>query len=141
MCKQASLKEPVDYVAGLLVVNTFCKKIAAAPIERRSKEDLGAALDKAFKHMGGGGEPEMFYSDAEPGLTSNQTQSWLMRHKIIAHNITLRHAPVAERMIGHIKNQIIHAMRGTNTKMVGSRRRRCEGLQQEPQKSQYADDA
>ena len=31
-----------------------------------------------------------------------------------AHIITLRHAPVAERMIGYIKNQTIHAMRGTN---------------------------
>ncbi|MFM7979309.1 MAG: hypothetical protein ACKPKO_08340, partial [Candidatus Fonsibacter sp.] len=56
----------------------------------------------------------MLYSDAEPGLTSNQTQSWLKRQKHIAHNITLRHAPVAEMMIGHIKNQIIHAIRGTN---------------------------
>ena len=58
----------------------------------------------------------MLYSDAEPGLTSNQTQSWLKRQKNIAHNITLRHAPVAERMIGYIKNQIIHAMRGTDKK-------------------------
>ena len=56
----------------------------------------------------------MLYSDAEPGLTSNQTQSWLMRQKNIAHNITLRHAPLAERMIGYIKSQIIHAIRGTN---------------------------
>ena len=49
-------------------------------------------------------------------MTSNQTQSWLKRQKNIAHNITLRHAPVAERMIGYIKNQIIHAMRGTDKK-------------------------
>ena len=63
-----------------------------------------------------GGKPEMLYSDAEPGLTSNQTQSWLRRQKNIAHNITLRHAPVAERMIGKIKKQIIHAMRGTDKK-------------------------
>ena len=41
----------------------------------------------------------MIYSDAEPGLTSNQTQPWLMRQKNAAHNITLRHAPVAERMM------------------------------------------
>ena len=58
----------------------------------------------------------MLYSDAEPGLTSNQTQSWLKRQKSIAHNITLRHAPVAERMLGHIKNQIINAIRGTDKK-------------------------
>ena len=29
-------KEPVDYVAGLLVVDTFTKKIAVVPIERKS---------------------------------------------------------------------------------------------------------
>ena len=56
----------------------------------------------------------MLYTDAEPGLTSNQTQSWLKRQNNVARNITLRHAPVAEGMIGHIKNQIIHAIRGTN---------------------------
>ena len=58
----------------------------------------------------------MLYSDAEPGLTSNETQSWLKAGQTIAHNITLRHAPVAERMIGHIKNQIIKARRGTDKK-------------------------
>ena len=59
------------------------------------------------------GKPEMLYSDAEPVLTSNMTQKWL-KEQNIAHNVTLRHAPVAERMIGHIKNQIIKAIRGTN---------------------------
>ena len=56
----------------------------------------------------------MLYTDAEPGLTSKQTQSWLKKQKNIAHNITPRHAPVAERMIGHIENQIIHAIQSTN---------------------------
>ena len=56
----------------------------------------------------------MIYTDAEPGLTSNKTQAWLRRQENVAHNITLRHAPVAEWMIGQIKNQIIHAIRGTN---------------------------
>jgi hypothetical protein len=31
------LKEPVDYVAGLLVVDTFSKKIAVVPIEQTTK--------------------------------------------------------------------------------------------------------
>ena len=62
----------------------------------------------------GGGKPDIIYTDAEPGLTSNETQAWLRRQKKVPHNITLRHAPVAERMIGHIKNQIIKALRGTN---------------------------
>ena len=101
-------KEPVDYVAGLLVVDTFSKKIAIVPIEGKNKDDLGAALEKAFRQMGG--KPDMLYTDAEPGLTSNQTQAWLRRQKNVAHNITLRHAPVAERMIGHIKNHIIKAI-------------------------------
>ena len=109
---KGNVKESVDYVAGLLVVDTFSKKIAVVPIEGKNKEDLGAALEKAFRRMGG--KPEMLYTDAEPGLTSNETQSWLMKQKNVAHNITLRHAPLAERMIGHIKNQIIHAIRGTN---------------------------
>ena len=106
--------EPAKYSAGLLVVDTFSKKIAVVPIEQKTKENLGAALDKAFERMGG--KPEMLYSDAEPGLTSNQTQSWLRKQKNIAHNITLRHAPVAERMIGYIKNQIFQTIRGTNKK-------------------------
>jgi len=63
-----------------------------------------------------GGKPDILYTDAEPGLTSNQTQARLKRQKNVAHNITLRHAPVAERMIGYIKSQIIHALRGTNKK-------------------------
>ena len=109
---KGKVKEPVDYAAGLLVVDTFSKKIAVVPIEGKNKEDLGAALEKAFRRMGG--KPEMLYTDAEPGLTSNETQSWLMRQKNVAHNITLKHAPLAERMIGHIKHQIIHAIRGTD---------------------------
>ena len=43
----------------------------------------------------------MLYTDA-----SNEIQKWLTKERI-AHNITLRHAPLAERMIGHIKKQII----------------------------------
>ena len=61
-----------------------------------------------------GGKPEMLYTDAEPGLTSNETQSWLMKQKNVAHNITLKHAPVAERMIGDKQKQIVNAIRGTN---------------------------
>ena len=34
----------------------------------------------------------------------------------MTHKITLRHAPVAERMIGHINIQIINAIRGTDKK-------------------------
>ena len=60
-------------------------------------------------------KPEMVYTDAEAGLAGTKTQEWF-RKKKVAHNITLKHAPVAERMIGYIKNQIINAMRGTGKK-------------------------
>ena len=36
--------------------------------------------------------------------------------KNIAHNITLRHAPVEERMTGYINNQVFNAIRGTGKK-------------------------
>ena len=106
-------EEPAKYNAGLLVVDTFSKKIAVVPIEGKTAGDLDKALKQAFEKMRG--KPEMLYSDAEPGLTSNMTQKWL-REQNIAHNVTLRHAPVAERMIGHIKNQIIKEIRGNNKK-------------------------
>ena len=48
----------------------------------------------------------MLYTDAEAALTSKEIQDWLAKERI-AHNITLRHAPLAKRMIGYIKNQII----------------------------------
>ena len=86
------------------------------------------------------GKPEMLYSDAEPGLTSNMTQKWL-REQNIAHNVTLRHAPVAERMIGHIKNQIIKAIRGTNKMWWAVVDAVVKGLQREPRQPQHSDDA
>ncbi|MFM7980556.1 MAG: hypothetical protein ACKPKO_14685, partial [Candidatus Fonsibacter sp.] len=50
---KGKVKEPLDYVAGLLVVDTFSKKIAVVPIYGNNKDDLGAALEKAFRRMGG----------------------------------------------------------------------------------------
>ena len=108
-----TVREPVEYNAGLLVVDTFSKKIAVVPLNRKTGGNLRIALDKAFEQLGR--KPEMLYTDAEAGLTGKQTQEWL-REKEVAHNITLKHAPVAERMIGHIKNQIINAMEGTDKK-------------------------
>ena len=108
-----TVREPVEYSAGLLVVDTFSKKIVVVPIRRKTGDDLRPALEKAFAQVGK--KPEMIYTDAEAGLTGTKTQDWLRKSKV-AHNITLKRAPVAERMIGHIKNQIIKAMRGTNKK-------------------------
>ena len=103
-----TVREPVEYNAGLLVVDTFSKKIAVVPLNRKTGGNLRIALGKAFEQLGR--KPEMLYTDAEAGLTGKQTQEWL-REKEVAHNITLKHAPVAERMIGHIKNQIFYAMK------------------------------
>ena len=108
-----TVREPVEYNAGLLVVDTFSKKIAVVPLNRKTGGNLRLALDAAFKQMGS--KPEMLYTDAEAGLTGEQTQEWLRQVKV-AHSITLKHAPVAERMIGHIKNQIIYAMEGNDKK-------------------------
>ena len=94
-----------------MVVDTFSKKIAVVPLKRKTGDDVRPALAKAFEQMGK--KPEMVYTDAEAGLTGTKTQEWF-RKKKVAHNITLKHAPVAERMIGYIKNQIINAMRGTD---------------------------
>ena len=58
----------------------------------------------------------MVYTDAEAGLTGTKTQDKFGKKKNVAHNITLKHAPIAERMIGYIKNQIINAMCGTGKK-------------------------
>ena len=82
------------------------------PIEGNKAGDLRPALEQALRKMGD--KPEMLYTDAESGLTANATQEWLNKTKQIAHNITLRHAPVAERMIGYIKNQIFQTIRGTD---------------------------
>ena len=72
------------------------------PLKRKTGDDLRPALDKAFEQMGK--KPEMVYTDAEAGLTGTKSQE-RFRNKKVAHNITLKHAPVAERMIGYIKTR------------------------------------
>ena len=99
-------KKPEEFNAGLLVVDSFSKRLAVEPLRDKTIGSLKAALLKAFDTLGG--KPKMLYTDAETALTSNEIQDWLASPDVrIAHNITLRHAPLAERMIGHIKNQII----------------------------------
>ena len=43
-----TVREPVDYSAGLLVVDTFSKKIAVVPLERKTGDDLRPALEKGL---------------------------------------------------------------------------------------------
>ncbi|MFM7987319.1 MAG: hypothetical protein ACKPKO_49195, partial [Candidatus Fonsibacter sp.] len=47
-----TVREPVEYSAGLLVVYTFSKKIAVVPIRRKTGDDLRPALEKAFAQLG-----------------------------------------------------------------------------------------
>jgi hypothetical protein len=100
--KKRKVKELFN--AGLLVVDTFSKQLSVIPLENKEIAALKDGLTKAFAELGG--KPKMLYTDAEAALASNETQEWLRREDIV-HNITLRHAPLAERMIGHIKNQIV----------------------------------
>ena len=68
-----TVREPVEYNAGLLVVDTFSKKIAVVPLNRKTGGNLRLALDEAFKQMGR--KPEMLYTDAEAGLPGSRRRS------------------------------------------------------------------
>jgi len=98
------VKAREEFNAGLLVVDTFSKRLAVVPLEDRSGRTLQHALTQSFGELGG--KPGMIYSDAEAALTSREMQEWFKRERI-AHSITLSHAPLAERMIGYIKGQIV----------------------------------
>ena len=93
-----------EYESGLLVVDTFSKKIAVVPMKNRDWPTLRVSLEAAFRRLGG--KPASIYSDAEAALTSHEAQDYF-RQQGIVHNITLAHAPVAERMIGVIKERIV----------------------------------
>ena len=42
----------MEYVAGLSVVDTFSKKIAVVPIEQKTIDNLGTALEKGLQADG-----------------------------------------------------------------------------------------
>jgi len=96
-----------EYESGLLVVDTFSKKLAVEPMKNRDWLTIQRALERAFSRLGG--KPGSIYSDAEAAMTSKLAQDWF-RQQGIRHNITLSHAPVAERMIGVIKTKIVDAL-------------------------------
>jgi len=100
------LKEEIN--GGLLAVDTFSKRLAVVPIPNKTTAVIQGALKQAFKEMDG--KPGMIFSDAEPALTSREMQEWFSKERI-AHTITLKHAPLAERMIGYIKTQIVRSMK------------------------------
>ena len=86
-----------EYESGLMVVDTFSKRLAVVPMKKRDWPTLKASLEAAFRKLNG--KPGSIYSDAEASLTSREAQDYF-RQAGIVHNITLGHAPVAERMIG-----------------------------------------
>ena len=94
-----------EYETGLMVVDIFTKQIAVVPMKTRNWPELKKSLEAAFRRLGG--KPASIYSDAEGALTSKEAQEYF-RHNDIVQNITLGHAPVAERMIGVIKADIVH---------------------------------
>lgn len=94
-----------EYETGLMVVDIFTKQMAVVPMKTRNWPELKKSLEAAFRRLGG--KPASIYSDAEAALTSKEAQEYF-RHNDIVQNITLGHAPVAERMIGVIKADIVH---------------------------------
>jgi hypothetical protein len=72
-----TVREPVEYSAGLLVVDTFSQQIAVVPLKRETGDGLRPALEKAFEQMGK--KLEMVYTDAEAGLTGTKTQEWFRK--------------------------------------------------------------
>ena len=96
-----------EYESGLLVVDTFSKKIVVEPLKNKDWPTTKPALERAIGRLGG--KPGSIYSDAEAAMTSSAAQQWF-REQGSVHNITLGHAPVAERMIGVIKNNIVEKL-------------------------------
>ena len=97
-----------EYETGLLVVDAFTKMIAVVHMKNRDWGTLKPSLETAFHKLGG--KPYAIYSDAEAALTSDEAAAYFQEQKIV-HNITLGHAPIAERMIGVIKERIVHKLK------------------------------
>ena len=97
-----------EFESGLLVVDTFTKMIAVVPMKNRDWPTLKPSLETAFHRLGG--KPHAIYTDAEAALTSGEAAGYFQEQKIV-HNITLGHAPIAERMIGVIKERIVHKLK------------------------------
>ena len=93
-----------EYESGLLVVDSFTKMVAVEPMKNRDWSTVKNALERAFVKLG---KPASIYSDAEASMTSDAARAYF-RGKDIVLNITLGHAPVAERMIGTVKRDIVH---------------------------------
>lgn len=106
--KKVMVKVADNFDAGLLVVDTFSKKLAVVPMVDKTTPAIIAAMETAFERLGG--KPRMLYTDAEGSLTSNGVRDWLKDEGIV-HNITLMHAPLAEKMIGFIKNRVVQSIK------------------------------
>ena len=61
-----------EYESGLLVVDTFSKKIVVVPMKDRYWTTIRPALEKAFGKLGG--KPGSIYSDAEAAMTGKAAQ-------------------------------------------------------------------
>jgi hypothetical protein len=106
--EKVMVKVSDSFDAGLMVVDSFSKKMAVVPMVNKTNPAIIAGLETAFERLGG--KPKMLYTDAEGALTSNAVQAWLQREKIV-HNITMTHAALAEKMIGYLKERVVRHIR------------------------------
>jgi hypothetical protein len=61
-------KNEEEFNAGLLVADSFSKRLVVEPLRDKTIASLQAALTKAFEELGG--KPKMLYANAETALRS-----------------------------------------------------------------------
>ncbi len=105
-------RERVEYYAGLILVDTFSKKLTIVPMPTKSAEDIINAFKKGFADTGG--PPRMIYCDADSGIMAAETRKFLEENRVVV-SITSTHAPLAERMIGYMKGKIFHRLQSRPT--------------------------
>ena len=77
--KKVMVKVADNFDAGLLVVDTFSKKLAVVPMVDKTTPAIIVAMETAFERLGG--KPRMLYTDAEGSLTSNGVRDWLKKKR------------------------------------------------------------
>ena len=90
--RDASTKRArVDYYAGLMLVDSFSKKVSIVSMVSKSAEGIAAAFKKGFVEMGN--EPQLIYCDADRGILANETRKVFTDQKVVA-SVASTHAPL-----------------------------------------------
>ena len=92
-----------EYTGGSLMIDIFTKFINIIPIKTKTIPELLEAIKKVLNKMG---KPESIYTDNEGAWSLGTEIDKYFKDNNIKHIITLSHAPVAERSIRTIKNEI-----------------------------------